>query len=62
MVRTVDKDLNVVQNLVRLHLLEKSMDHKNIAVEVGDTLEKTMKLSRVCTKRVVVVPAWRFGI
>ncbi|CAM9178568.1 unnamed protein product [Ectocarpus sp. 13 AM-2016] len=46
MVRTVDKDLNVVQNLVRLHLLDKSMGHKNIAVEVGDTLEKTMKLSR----------------
>lgn len=49
MARTVTAELDVVQNLIHLHLLESSLGHKNIAAEVTDAIEKKMKLPRVCT-------------
>lgn len=47
MCRIVTEDLIVVQNLVHLHLLQKSMNAYNISSEVTDALERKMGLKRV---------------
>lgn len=47
MARTVTEELNVEQNLIHLHLLEKSLSHMNIAAEVTDAAEKKAGLPRV---------------
>lgn len=49
MVRTVTEDLDATQNLVHLHLLEGSMNHKNITPETTDALEKKNRPPRVRT-------------
>lgn len=46
-VRVVKDDLTIVQNLVRLHLLEKSMCNNHIAAELMDSLSTWSGLERV---------------
>lgn len=47
MVRICTEDLVIVQNLIRLHLLEGSMNADNIAVEVSDAIQDKAGLERV---------------
>lgn len=49
MVRVVTQDLEVVRNLVRLHLLDGSMNADHIAAEVCDIL-RDLGLTRVSEK------------